>query len=85
MPDVKVKWLEANKTSVETRRDNVKEYNVDDCSFIVYGDSVIGMSGGGIAAIWDHSKSKRYQLPLSEREVIELFGSPDRIGDYTGE
>ena len=85
VPTIEVRWLEANKTWLETRRNNVKEYNIVGCSFFVYRDSVIGMSDcNGIVAIWDRSKSKRYQFPLTEQEIISLFGSPDTVREYYG-
>jgi hypothetical protein len=94
---VNLKWLESKKVDwIEKRQGKeygqglLTEYNIAGCSFFIMGYDLVMIRGGmingygGIVALWDGSKTKRYQLPLSYEDLVNLFGEPDELTPFFG-
>lgn len=86
LPSTDLEWIKKKKPIwVEQREKKIIEYNIDGCSFFISEhDLVMIRDYGGIVALWDGSKTKRYKLPLSYKDLIELFGEPDENRPFYG-
>jgi hypothetical protein len=89
---VNLEWLKGRKAIwIEERQgdeygqDKLIEYNIAGCSFLLKDqDLVMFRNYGGIMALWDSSKTRRYKLPLSYEELVSLFGEPDENKPFYG-
>lgn len=91
LPSTDLEWIKKKKPIwIEQREKKIIEYNIDGCSFFIREHDLVMIRGGmirgygGIVALWDGSKTKRYKLPLSYKDLIELFGEPDETRAFYG-
>jgi len=85
-------WLEGKKARWIAERqgdqygpDLLIEYEFAGCGFFMKDRNLIMICNyPGIDALWDGSKTKRYQLPLSYEDLVNLFGEPDELTPFFG-
>jgi len=91
LPSIDLEWIKKKPPAwIEQRENEIIECNIDGCSFFIREHDLVMIRGGmirgygGIVALWDGSKTKRYKLPLSYKDLIELFGEPDENEPFYG-
>jgi hypothetical protein len=95
--DIDIKFLEKNTTSVPrinfdqqnrdiyscTWPDDVKVFKGSSYYFAINQDRLFGLwSDYCTGILWNRDKTIRLSFPLSENDLQDLFGRPDRIYDY---
>ena len=98
LPNIDIEWINQKKkesrvttvdrsdsvSSIEEYGYSMTEYLVNDCCFYFRkGGFVVFESISGLKAIIS-KEGKRYDLPLNDTQVVELFGKEDILKEYFG-